>query len=145
MVATAVMAGVSLAGGLAGRSSAKKAARRAKMLAKENTRLIRMENKYELANLDKVISDTLGQAKGTLGASGFKMGGTTERAAIDDLEGEFQLQRDWLIASGAQREKIARLGGQAQVKSIEDQGRSQLIGAVGQGIIAAGNFNNWWQ
>ena len=125
--------------------NARRAARQARALGKANANLVAMETAYELSNLDQIVKDTIGDVDVAIGSSGLSQDSVSLQATRTALQTEFDKQRNWLVASGAQREKIAKLGGQMQARNITSAAQSENLNTALRAFNTVGQTNNWWQ
>lgn len=139
-IATAVVSGIS-----SGRKG-KKAKKEAEKIATENALLVRRERQEEIRRMDRTQALRMGSARATIGARGIMPTGSAQRV-LQDLEGEFQRQREFAQEVGAQREKMALEGSVGAGDAFKYSAQSSFIEA-GIGLLGqsgtGGGTNSWW-
>jgi len=120
-----ISGGLQIAGGLAARQSAKRAAR-------ANARLMRLENTEQLRRMQREWDLDQAEAEAAIGASGLHRSGSIRRV-MESREKEYQRQRDFAIDAGEQRINMA-------AKGYGDAGFGSMLSGVGNiagGLISA--------
>jgi len=128
------------AGSLFGFASARSAARKQKKLNKMNITSMKETNSEEQRRLQSEITDTESLMGAMSAASGVQSTGS-RGIAIADTKKENADQLAWLKKSGEQQVKAAKLGGQLQVKQLQNQAISSLFSGASQ-IASSGLFSS---
>ena len=128
------------AGSLFGFASARSGARKQKKLNKINITSMEETNREEQRRLQSEITDTESLMGAVSAASGVQSTGS-RGLAIADTKKENAAQLAWLKKSGAQQVKAAKLGGQLQVKQLQNQAISSLFSGASQ-IASSGLFSS---
>ena len=136
------MWGAILAGGgaLFGAASAMKGARRQKRINAMNVDLMEQTNREEQRRMKADIVDSESLMGAMSAASGVQSTGS-RGIAIADTKKENAAQLAWLKKSGNQQVKAAKLGGQLQVKQLQNQAISSLFSGASQ-IASSGLFSS---
>ena len=134
------MWGEIIAGGAAlfGAASARSAAKKQKKINKMNVKSMEETNREEERRLETDIIDSESLMGAMSAASGVQSTGS-RGLAIADTKKENAAQLAWLKKSGAQQVKAAKMGGQLQVKQLQNQAISSLFSGASQ-IAGSGLF-----
>lgn len=134
------MWGAVIAGGgaLFGAASARSAAKKQKKINKMNVKSMEETNREEERRLETDIVDSESLMGAMSAASGVQSTGS-RGLAIADTKKENAAQLAWLKKSGAQQVKAAKMGGQLQVKQLQNQAISSLFSGASQ-IAGSGLF-----
>ncbi len=134
------MWGAIIAGGgaLLGAASARSGARKQKRINAMNVDLMQQTNREEQRRLQNEITDSEALMGAVSAASGVQSTGS-RGLAIADTKKENAAQLAWLKKSGAQQVKAARMGGQLQVKQLQNQAITNLFSGASQ-IAGSGLF-----
>lgn len=132
----AIIAG---AGSLLGAASARSGARKQKRINAMNTDLMQQTNAEEQRRLQNDIIDSESLMGAVSAASGVQSTGS-RGLAIADAKKENAAQLAWLKKSGAQQVKVAKAGGNLQVKQLQNQAITNLFSGAGQ-IAGSGLFS----
>jgi hypothetical protein len=135
------MWGAIIAGGgaLLGAASARSGARKQKRINAMNVDLMQQTNREEQRRLQNEITDSEALMGAVSAASGVQSTGS-RGLAIADTKKENAAQLAWLKKSGAQQVKAARMGGQLQVKQLQNQAITNLFSGASQ-IAGSGLFD----
>lgn len=135
------MWGAIIAGGgaLLGAASARSGARKQKRINAMNADLMQQTNREEQRRLQNDITDSEALMGAVSAASGVQSTGS-RGLAIADTKKENAAQLAWLKKSGAQQVKVAKAGGNLQVKQLQNQAITSLFSGVGQ-IAGSGLFD----
>ena len=131
----AIIAG---AGSLLGAASARSGAKKQKRINAINADLIEQTNAEEQRRLQNDIIDSESLISAVSAASGVQSTGS-RGLAIADTKKENAAQLAWLKKSGAQQVKVAKAGGNLQVKQLQNQAITNLFSGAGQ-IAGSGLF-----
>ena len=133
---------VSFIGSLFGASEKKKAARKAEALGGLNASFIAQESAEETRRLRESQERTTGTAKLGIAASGFRSGeksmGASHKAYLANLKQVQQSELDWIGKSSLSRQKIAKMGGQAQASQLRASAIGDYASAASSGFEAYG-------
>ncbi len=132
----AIIAG---AGSLFGAASARSGARKQKRINAMNADLMQQTNAEEQRRLQNDIIDSESLMGAVSAASGVQSTGS-RGLAIADTKKENAAQLAWLKKSGAQQVKVAKAGGNLQVKQLQNQAITNLFSGVSQ-IAGSGLFD----
>ncbi len=132
----AIIAG---AGSLLGAASARSGAKKQKRINAMNADLIEQTNAEEQRRLQNDIIDSESLISAVSAASGVQSTGS-RGLAIADTKKENAAQLAWLKKSGAQQVKVAKAGGNLQVKQLQNQAITNLFSGVSQ-IAGSGLFD----
>ncbi len=134
------MWGAIIAGGgaLLGAASARSGARKQKRINAMNVDLMQQTNREEQRRLQNEITDSEALMGAVSAASGVQSTGS-RGLAIADTKKENAAQLAWLKKSGAQQVKAARMGGNLQVKQLQNQAITNLFSGASQ-IAGSGLF-----
>ncbi len=135
------MWGQIIAGGasLFGAASSLKGVKKQKRINAMNADLIQQTNAEEQRRLQNDIIDSESLMSAVSAASGVQSTGS-RGLAIADTKKENAAQLAWLKKSGAQQVKVAKAGGNLQVKQLQNQAITNLFSGVGQ-IAGSGLFD----
>ncbi len=125
-------------GALLGAASARSGARKQKRINAMNIDLMQQTNREEQRRLQNEITDSEALMGAVSAASGVQSTGS-RGLAIADTKKENAAQLAWLKKSGAQQVKAARMGGQLQVKQLQNQAITNLFSGASQ-IAGSGLF-----
>jgi len=136
------MWGAIIAGGgaLFGAASALSGAEKQKRINAMNVDLMKQTNAEEERRLESGIIDSESLMGAMSAASGVQSTGS-RGLAIADTKKENAAQLAWLKKSGAQQVKAAKMGGQLQVKQLQNQAISSLFSGASQ-IASSGLFSS---
>ena len=142
-VLMAVGAGAQVLGGLSGRKSAKKAARKQAALDRANLKLMQLELDENVRRLTEENKTIEGTQRNLVGASGFASGGSLQQY-MDFTKKTHTDNVDWMKTSGASRIAIGQREMNAR-KSMADSMAdanffSSITGAIGTGAMASGMY-----
>ncbi len=126
------------AGALLGAASARSGARKQKRINAMNVDLMQQTNREEQRRLQNEITDSEALMGAVSAASGVQSTGS-RGLAIADTKKENAAQLAWLKKSGAQQVKAARMGGNLQVKQLQNQAITNLFSGASQ-IAGSGLF-----
>ncbi len=131
------MWGAVIAGGgaLFGAASAWSGAKKQKKINAMNANLMKQTNAEEQRRLEADIIDSESLMGAVSAASGVQSTGS-RGLAIANTKKENAAQLAWLKKSGAQQVKVAKAGGDLQVKQLQNQAITNLFS--GAGSIATG-------
>ncbi len=134
------MWGAIIAGGgaLLGAASARSGAKKQKRINAMNADLMQQTNREEQRRLQNEITDSEALMGAVSAASGVQSTGS-RGLAIADTKKENAAQLAWLKKSGAQQVKAARMGGNLQVKQLQNQAITNLFSGASQ-IAGSGLF-----
>ena len=134
------MWGAIIAGGgaLLGAASARSGARKQKRINAMNVDLMQQTNREEQRRLQNEITDSEALMGAVSAASGVQSTGS-RGLAIADTKKENAAQLAWLKKSGAQQVKVAKAGGNLQVKQLQNQAITNLFSGTSQ-IAGSGLF-----
>jgi len=134
------MWGAIIAGGgaLLGAASARSGAKKQKRINAMNADLMQQTNAEEQRRLQNDIIDSESLISAVSAASGVQSTGS-RGLAIADTKKENAAQLAWLKKSGAQQVKVAKAGGNLQVKQLQNQAITNLFSGAGQ-IAGSGLF-----
>ena len=134
------MWGAIIAGGSAlfGAASARSGAKKQKRINAMNVDLMKQTNAEEQRRLEADIIDSESLMGAVSAASGVQSTGS-RGLAIADTKKENAAQLAWLKKSGTQQVKAAKMGGDLQVKQLQNQAISSLFSGAGQ-IASSGLF-----
>jgi len=134
------MWGAIIAGGgaLFGAASALSGAKKQKRINAMNVDLMKQTNAEEQRRLEADIIDSESLMGAVSAASGVQSTGS-RGLAIADTKKENAAQLAWLKKSGTQQVKAAKMGGDLQVKQLQNQAISSLFSGAGQ-IAGSGLF-----
>jgi hypothetical protein len=134
------MWGAIIAGGgaLLGAASARSGARKQKRINAMNVDLMQQTNREEQRRLQNEITDSEALMGAVSAASGVQSTGS-RGLAIADTKKENAAQLAWLKKSGAQQVKVAKAGGNLQVKQLQNQAITNLFSGASQ-IAGSGLF-----
>ncbi len=127
------------AGALFGAASAIKGAKKQKRINAMNADLMQQTNAEEQRRLQNDIIDSESLMGAVSAASGVQSTGS-RGLAIADTKKENAAQLAWLKKSGAQQVKVAKAGGNLQVKQLQNQAITNLFSGVSQ-IAGSGLFD----
>ncbi len=127
------------AGALFGAASAIKGAKKQKRINAMNADLMQQTNAEEQRRLQNDIIDSESLMSAVSAASGVQSPGS-RGLAIADTKKENAAQLAWLKKSGAQQVKVAKAGGNLQVKQLQNQAITNLFSGVSQ-IAGSGLFD----
>ncbi len=140
---TAVQVGSSLLGGIFGRRSAKKQARRAKQIGEYNAKVAMIQSEAEQASIDfqsrklvKQQREIKAQQRMSIAGRGGLEAGTDLLSLIESAKNmqldllELERQQDIARISGETQAQQARMGAEAQASAYRAQGRQAMIGGV---------------
>jgi uncharacterized protein (DUF2252 family) len=116
-----------------------KGARRQKRINAMNADLMEQTNREEQRRLKADIIDSESLMGAMSAASGVQSTGS-RGIAIADTKKENAAQLAWLKKSGKQQVKVAKAGGQLQVKQLQNQAISSLFSGASQ-IAGSGLFS----
>jgi len=128
-VAGAVVVGGAIAGAISGRKSRKASARAKRELNALNDKFIDAETAEDVRKLRATKEQSQGYAKAAIGASGTSMEGTNEKY-VQEMERQFQGEKNWLNKSALSRKKISRVETNLGISSDKARERSDLIGSA---------------
>tara|TARA_R110001599_G_scaffold43158_1_gene129560 strand:+ start:2040 stop:2468 length:429 start_codon:yes stop_codon:yes gene_type:complete len=128
------------AGSLFGFASAKKAAKKQKQLNAMNINLMEQTNREEQRRLETDIVDSESLMGAMSAASGVQSTGS-RGLSIANTKKENATQMEWLKKSGSQQIKSAKMGGQLQVKQLQNQAISSLFSGAAQ-VASSGLFSS---
>ncbi|MCP4832793.1 MAG: hypothetical protein GY886_11335 [Gammaproteobacteria bacterium] len=126
-------------GSLFGAASARSAARKQKRINAMNVDLMEQTNREEQRRMKADIVDSESLMGAMSAASGVQSTGS-RGIAIADTKKENAAQLAWLKKSGKQQVKAAKMGGQLQVKQLQNQAIIGLFSGAGQ-IAGSGLFS----
>ncbi len=131
------MWGQIIAGGAAlfGAASSLKGAKKQRRINAMNADLMEQTNKEEQRRLQADIMDSESLMSAVSAASGVQSTGS-RALAIADTKKENAAQLAWLKKSGEQQVRVAKAGGELQVKQLQNQAITNLFS--GAGSIATG-------
>ena len=134
------MWGAIIAGGgaLFGAASALSGAKKQKKINAMNADLTEQTNREEQRRLQNDIVESESLMGAVSAASGVQSTGS-RGLAIADTKKENAAQLAWLKKSGAQQVKAAKMGGDLQVKQLQNQAISSLFSGASQ-IAGSGLF-----
>ena len=135
------MWGAIIAGGgaLLGAASARSGAKKQKKINAMNADLMQQTNREEQRRLQNDITDSEALMGAVTAASGVQSTGS-RGLAIADTKKENAAQLAWLKKSGAQQVRAAKMGGQLQVKQLQNQAITNLFSGASQ-IAGSGLFD----
>lgn len=99
-----LVAGAQIATGLIANQKAKKA-------AEANAEYISMESAEQLRRMDRMHLFNVGEAQATIGARGLLLEGSQQKL-LNEMQLEYERQRQWVVDVNLQRKRIARRSGQ---------------------------------
>jgi len=128
------------AGSLFSFGSARSAAKKQKKINAMNIKSMKETNAEEERRLEAGIIDSESLMGAMSAASGVQSTGS-RGLAIADTKKENAAQLAWLKKSGTQQVKAAKMGGQLQVKQLQNQAISSLFSGASQ-IASSGLFSS---
>jgi len=131
-------------GSISGANALKKGARQAKKIGKLNAAAIQEETSEQIRRLELTHNQIKGTATALIGKSGIGFEGSNQNY-LNELETQFQSEKDWMNKSSLSRQEIAKMGAKSQAMSLKSQAKSANIGLattaaqfVPYGSIASG-------
>ena len=138
-----ILPALSIANGMHQYNAAKKAANQAKIAGNENAELAELEGEERVRRYEIEQKRLRGAQHVAYAKAGVRMEGTPLTVlaeAATHAEQEIAFMRE----QTARTAKARRAGANAQADSLKSQGKSLLIGGLGQ-AAKYGYDNNWWR
>ena len=126
-------AGLSIAGGIAGFGASKDAAKAAKRLMRRKLWQHQMDSAFNISQQEKAGEQALGYIDASIGASNILFSGSA-MSYRSEVKTQLRQELTNLKRTAALEAEMIQLGGEAEAKSIKNQGTMSLLGGFSNAI-----------